>query len=85
MVPLGRPGPLLAEVGVLCDSCPAPPPLFPFLGMEWDGRDQGEGGRAWHLPISSPNKVRARLGPEPGAASVTLVLSHPEVACMAPL
>lgn len=61
MVSLGRSGPLLAEVRVLLWLLPS--------SVTWVSSPRGEAGwegagrgRAWHLSVSSPDKVRARQG-----------------------
>lgn len=78
-VSLDRSAPLLAEVGVLL--CFLPSSLtwvsFPRDGVGWEGAGQG---RAWHLGVSFPDKVRAWLEREPGATAITFMSSPPEVA-----
>lgn len=61
MVSLGRSGPLLAEVRVQLWLLPSSVTWVSFPGGEvgWEGAVRG---RAWHLCISSPDKVRARPG-----------------------
>ena len=80
-VSLGRSAPLLAEVGVLLWFLPSSVTWvsFPKDGVGWE-----EAGRrrAWHLCVSSPDKVRAWLGWEPRETAITLMLCHLEVACV---